>query len=135
MKTGLQVLKDIWSLINIQEVTAAISGGIYQIKAPLNSDLVNIVIGLQGVDNEQLQQATVNVNVHVPNMKSDTTMPDLVNIDRICDLLMPLLDSQFRKDFSSDVASPAVIYQENDGSHYANIKVNYYSIQEKFKNI
>jgi len=135
MKTGLGVAKDIRSLINLPVITTGLTGKIYQFKRPLNSKLVDIVIGIQGIDNEQFQQGTVNVNVHVPNLISDSTMPDLETLDRLSTLLMPLLDTQYRNDFYTIVASPSVIYQDTDGSHFANIKVDYYSIQEDYKNI
>lgn len=135
MKTGLQVAQDVRSLINLPVVTSAISGKIYPIKRSINSRLVDIVIGIQGLDNEQLQQGTVNVNVFVPNLISDSSMPDLATLDKLSALLSPLLDGQYRQEFHTKVGSPPIVYQDTDGSHFLNIKVDYYSIQTNFKNI
>lgn len=138
MKTGLAVISDVWSLISIPEVTQAITGEIYQFERPDNSALVDIVIGLQGVNNEQIQEATVNVRIHVPlmeNFRTGQMVPDLPTLNRLANLLMPLLDTQFRTSFHTDVDNPAMIYKDTDGSYFATIKVNYYSIQTNFKNI
>lgn len=137
MKTGLQVAQDINSLIDLPVVTSAISGKIYQGARPLNSKLIDIAIGIQGINNEWLQEGTVNVNIYAPNLSfnSDSTRPNLPVFDRLSTILCPLLDSQYKDSFYTIVASPAVIYKDTDVSHFVNIKVDYYSIQDDFKNI
>lgn len=138
MKTGPEVVIDIRSLINVPAVTTGITGEIYQFERPADSKLIDIVIGLQGLDNEAFQQATVNVNIYVPliiSVKTGKPVPDLPNLNRLSKLLPPLLDTQFRDTFHTDVDNPAMIYKDTDGSYFANIKVNYYSIQTNFKNL
>lgn len=134
MKTGLQAARDVRSLINVQEIKSIISGDIYTIARPLNSKLLDLVVGIQGLDNEQIQQGTINVNAYAPNMISDTSMPDLASFDKLSVLLPQLLDGQYREDFYTKVQSSPIVYTDTDGSHFLNIKVDYYSIQTNFKN-
>lgn len=135
MKTGIEVILDVRSLISISDVTSAITGKIYEVRRPTNSKLIDIVIGVQGVDNNWMQQALLNVNINVPNLASDSTMPDLRNLNNISKLLVPLLDGQNKSDFYTKVDAPAIIYQDTDGTFYANIKVKYFSVQTNHKNI
>lgn len=132
MKTATEVVLDVYALANVPEVTNAITGEVCQFFRPNDSVKQDIVIGILGVDNEWMQQATVNVKIHVPNLKDG--QGDLASLDMIAGIVIPLLDSQYRDSFYTMV-SETFLRQDTDGTWFYRIVVDYYSIQENFKNI
>lgn len=143
MKSGIEVSQDVRSLINIPEVLNNITGKIYlQVLPSTNS--VNIVVACLAVTNQQLQNATVNVNIHSPMLsvdvegsspKRNTQVPDLKTFERVASLILPYLDSQWKDEFNTYVESPGVPIRDTDGSYFFNIRVRYRSFQSNYKNI
>ncbi|MFC4213483.1 hypothetical protein ACFOWA_19980 [Pedobacter lithocola] len=143
MKTGLEVVRDIRSLMNIPEITNNISGKIYDFWLPQNATGENVAISVLAIDNEKIQSSFVNVNIYAPNLKInlvnntgiDNTQPNLLRFDFLANLIIPFLDSQFKYDFHTWVDSPPIPMRNTDGGWFLNIKVNYQHIQNNFKNI
>lgn len=140
MKTATEVLIDIWTLLNVTELTSEITGDIYKVSRPSKSDKIDLVIGLLGVDNEYMQQGTVNVKIHVPNLKvtidgmEDSTMPDLEKINSLNAIACQLLDTQWRDTFHTEV-NETLLRQDPDGNWFSRIVVDYYSLQTNYQNI
>lgn len=141
MKTAIQMVQDVHSVINVTQVTSIISGSIYLYERPKNSDKLDVVINSLLLTADQIQAGVVNVNTHAPNLKGsingnvDTTMPDIAKMIEIGNVLANLLADVNGFDFKLSVSFPGLPIKDVDGSWFLNIRVNYISIQQKFTNI
>ena len=133
MKDSFDLTGDIISLIDYPAIKSMITGGIYADDRPDNSQLIDIVVNSLGVTNRQFQKGSGNVNVHVPNLPSGRK--DSVRLRSISKALKPYLDAQFRDTFHTDIDDGGALLQDTDGSWFYNIPINYYSLQENFKNL
>jgi hypothetical protein len=133
MKDSFDVVADVRSLINVPAVTSLLTGKVYADNRLGNSDQSDIVVNCFGVTNRWQQQSIVNVNVYVPVLESGNT--DKITFRNIVKVLLPLLDHQNRDTFQTDVDDGGSFITDPDGKEFYNIPVNYYSIQEKFKNV
>ena len=78
-KTGSEVENDITGIIASSALKTAIGGNIYKEgQRPLNSKDEDIVISFLTGQDGQKQTGVVNVNIYVPNIKSDRRTGELV---------------------------------------------------------
>lgn len=137
MKTGNQSVDDVYGML----VGLVISGQIYKYKRPLNSKKVDIVVNSLTLSTQPLQQGIVNINIHSPNMKNvqiegqpDSEFPDSETLNRIAADIIPLVDVQWKDTFHTDIDTAPNMLQDSDGTWYINIRLNYYSVINDFKN-
>jgi hypothetical protein len=140
MKDVFDINNDIRSLVDVAEVQGILDGGIWTMQMPDNHKKTAVVINTLTGTNDQIQQAVVNVRIHTPNIqvwieKQYSSIPDQRTLKKVSDLLIPLLDSKYMPSFWTEVVKPAYLFKDNDGSHFTLIQVNYYSIQDHYKNI
>jgi hypothetical protein len=120
-------------LKNDATVTGAISGKVYKNNRPVNSNLVDIVIGSLPMPNEQLQRSVANVNVHAPNLKlnlngvEDNSQPDRVKLKQVTSLVITSLKDNVFPDYYFDVQQQNMFASEDSDEHYSNIRVNFFS--------
>ena len=143
MKTGLEMVDDVYSLINKPEVKALINGMIAKHRRPKASKRKDIVVGSLALSAFQLQQGITNVNIHIPNLKgwdtldgiADDQQPDSATFKAITSVIVPLLDAQYKETFHTAVMDAPNLGQDSDGTWYMNIRVNYYAVINNFKNL
>ena len=142
MKTGLEMVDDVYSLINKPEVKALIDGVVIKHRRPKGSKKKDIVVGSLALSAFQLQQGVTNVNIHIPNLTNvkfgdvvDDQQPDSVTFKAIVRVVRPLLDTQYRETFYTAVMDAPNLGQDSDGTWYMNIRVNYYAVINNFKNL
>jgi hypothetical protein len=134
MKDSFDVVADVRSLINVPAITVLLTGQVYPDNRPGDSNKSDIVVNCFGVTNRWQQQGIVNVNVYVPVLEQSGNT-DKITFRNIVKVLLPLLDHQNRSTFRTDVDDGGSFITDPDGKEFYNIPVNYYSIQEKFKNV
>lgn len=142
MKTGNQSVDDVFDLLDVVEFNSLIDGSGYKYHKPLNSKKVNYVVNSLTLSVTSLQAGVVNVNIHAPNLPpvkvegvSDTQFPDSVKLGDLANAVVQLLDCQWKETFHTDVDTAPNMLQDSDGTWYINIRVNYYSVINDFKNI
>ena len=142
MKTGNQSVDDVFSLLDVPLLKGLIDGDIYKYHKPLNSKRTNVIVNSLTLNTQPLQEGIVNVNIHAPNLKPVTTdgvpdsgFPDSVKLGSLALVATSLLDTQFKDNFHTDIDTAPSMLQDSDGSWYINIRVNYYSVINDFKNI
>lgn len=140
MKTGGDSINDVMELL--APMKTMINGAIYKYHKPLNSKKVNIIIGSLTLTNATLQSGIVNVNIHAPNLPpvntdgvTDANFPNSPLLESLSKSAIELLDAQWKDDFHTDIDTLPNLNQDNDGTWYINIRVNYYSSITEFKNI
>lgn len=68
--TDIDIKDELYAWINASELASKVSGKVYKDQRPLNSDKEDIIIAIIARDaGYQMQEATVNVNIYVPDVK------------------------------------------------------------------
>lgn len=133
MKDSFDVTADVISLFNVPAIKAMITGEIYADDRPDGSALIDIVVNCFGITNNAIQKSSPNVNIYAPNLLSGGK--DSIKLRAIAKAIIPLLDTQFKDTFHTDVEDAGSLIRDPDGGWFYNIPVNYYSIQTNFKNL
>jgi len=133
MKDAFDVVADVISLIDVPAVRSLLTGSIHADNRPDGSKLIDVVVNCFGTTNNWQQKSTPNINIYVPNLPSGKK--DSIKLRVIAKAVLPLVESQYRETFQTDVDNSGNSIQDPDGNWFYNIPVNYYSIQEKFKNV
>jgi hypothetical protein len=130
MKSTFKVVDIIYGVLsNDADLIATITGSVYK-KRPVNSRLEDIDVACLPINNEQIQQAVVNVNAHVQNLTivvngiQDTTQPDTKRLKLITEKAIRLLDDKYIDDYWFTVQQQNIFSEDKE--HYSNIRVNFY---------
>ncbi len=133
-KTTFDLVDTIYNVLsNNAGLTSVISGVVCK-KRLLNSRKEDVVIGSLPVNNDQIQQAVLNINVHVPNLKmtiegkQDNTQPDTARLKLITGIVWQAIDDKFYADHWFYVQQQNLFEEELTNNHYSNIRVNFFSI-------
>jgi hypothetical protein len=143
MKDSLDMVTDVRSLINVQAIIDMLGEGkIYPHTRPAGrKDKMDIVVNALGVNNDAYQTGTANINLYAPAIKATQDagnlqyLPDYFKLNALLKAVSPLVESQFRDTFHTDVSDPGTPLTDADGSAFVSIQLNYYSIQNNYKNI
>ncbi len=141
MKTGLDMVQEMFNYLNVPDITSVITGELYMLVRPQNSNVEDIVINALALTGSQLQQGVINVNIHVPNLsvkingKPDQTQPDLDRLQKIAKLVVEKLKDYNGDDHRFSAQTGGIPYKDEDNTHFFNIRVNYYAFQNNFVNI
>lgn len=135
MKTALDIIQDLRKLL--LPIEPQLSGGkIRQYYRVMNSKSNDVVINVQGADDEPMQFAIVNINIHTANTSlpitggTDNTNPNLAVFNTLVQLIMPMVKLHVESTFKIRLRKDVGLIRDNDGSWYYNIQLNYYSMQE-----
>lgn len=130
---GIDIVMQIWRLLNVPQVTALLNGGdIWQHNRPRNSKFTDIVISIPEYNSSALNTGFIDVNLHTPNqlldilhkdgvLLEDNTFPDLPVFKPLLDAVLPLLVST--SDFSLTTKIVGVPIRDKDGEWYVNIRI------------
>ena len=94
MISTLEIIDKLYLVLNVPDVKAVITGVVCKSKRPLNSKLIDVVIGSLPTNNLQLQTAVINVNIHMPNLSlkigttQDNTQPDFAKLRNISTIVI-----------------------------------------------
>lgn len=134
MRSTLKAVDILYQILKLtSSITSAISGKVYKDRRPDNSDKEDIVVNSLPINFEQVQQAVLNVNIHVPNLKlningvQDNSQPDRVRLDTITDLVMTAVKDHVGSDYWFFIQQQNVFPSENFMEHYSNIRIDFYS--------
>jgi hypothetical protein len=140
MKTGFDAVGDVFSLLNVPILKAAITGKVYQFSRLANSDKIDVVIGSLTITNEPIQTGIINVRIHAPNQNLNlgggySDYPDMTVFNSILNIIRPLLNDQFKDTFNTEIINPGTLMKNTDGTWFMHIQLNYGSYNKNFKNI
>lgn len=148
MKDCFDVIQDVKSLINVPAITGQLTGAIWSDERPNSrSTKSDIVVNSNSITNTQIQVGRASIAVYWPNMKVAeknavvggpdviSSMADQVNLYRMGRLILPLVETQSKSTFSTEVEDPGTVIKDADGSYFLNIRLVYRSVQENYKNI
>lgn len=134
MKTVIDLVDDIYLLLNVNSVTSLIDGEVYSDGRPDGSRKQDISINSLPVTGAQLQKAVINVNVHAPNLRltindqPDNSQPNREKLKEVSDVVLPILKDAIINNMVTEVQSITMIKEEQLKEHYLNIRVGINSI-------
>ena len=84
--TDIDIKDELWNWISGSSLDSAVSGGVYKDQRPVNSVLEDIVIAVVGRDaDRQMQEAAVNVNVYVPDVRrKNDAIENTIRLRSLC---------------------------------------------------
>lgn len=136
------MVKDGFSLLNVDAINNIISGDVYMFERPKNSAVQDIVLNTLALTGVQLQAGVFNVNIHSPNVKgvviageTDNTLPDIAFFDAACTAVVEILKDYNGFDYYLSVDTPGIPIRDTDGTWFVNIRVAYYAVQTNYTNI
>jgi hypothetical protein len=133
MKTTFDMVDIVWQRLNGSQLKTEISGGVYK-KRPTGSQVEDVVINCLPVNNEDLQQAVLNVNIHVPNITiqangvQDSSQPNTERLQELAALAIETLSDVWVGDCNYDVQQQGMIEDPEAGDHYVNIRLEFFNI-------
>lgn len=142
MKTGIQMVKEGRTLINVNDVTTLLTGNIYLFERPKNSTKIDIVVNSIVLTNEQLQQGVFNYNIHAPNKADvvvddvqDNSQPDVETLEAVTNAVMAIVADYVGEDFRISAQTTGLPIRDVDNTWYVNIRANYSTFQPNYSNI
>ncbi len=134
MKSVLNFVDEVYSLIRKPEIVALLDGGaIYKYTRPDNSRKVDIVVNSLPASGDQLQDSSVNVNIHVPNLvldienNIDNSQPNQLKIKEVSEALIPLLKDSYVNGSDIVIQSTMLMLEQQFNEHFLNIRLQIYS--------
>lgn len=130
MRTTLEVTARFYSLINVTAFTSVISGGVYKDVRPADSVLEDIVINCLPITGDQFQQATVNVNIYVPDISVQIggvaqKMPDHKRLNTLAALAAAQLERYSGTEEIFKIAWQSLVKEPVTNQHYINLRIDY----------
>jgi hypothetical protein len=132
MRTNIDALNIVWSVLNGSPLKSAIDGKIYKSSRPLNSDKEDVVINALPISPGIPQRCIVNVNIYTRNLslniggQPDNTMPDIVRMNTLAGLAIAALDEVSGDQYYFFVEQQATIKEPELFQHYINIRTEFF---------
>lgn len=125
MKSDAEIKSIFYSLLSRSKLSETISGKVYKIPRPKNSDKEDITINILDGSNGQFQEAVVNVNIYVPDAQyeDDAFDADEIRIRELSDLSIELLDGYATGKYRMNIEKQPVFKVEGVNQHCINNRV------------
>lgn len=135
MRTNIEVIDLIYQILKPLE--EGLSGGIYKIQRPANSNKEDIVINSLILASGDIQKGTFNINIHVPDLlirfKNQTqNQPDLKRLKELNKLVKSKIDEIYNKDYNLFVLWENTLKDIDAKNHYINIRIQFISYKAYF---
>ena len=133
MKSTLDIVDDIWKVLDVSPLKDEITGSIYKHTRPAGSLLEDVVINTLPITGNQIQEAVANVNIHVPDIEVNVNsvidkQPNHLRLKALCFIALTSLSDNWDGDYNFDVQQQTLLKDENGGDHYINIRIDFYNI-------
>lgn len=127
-KTGLQVEKDIFSIVKASALASAVSGGVYRDGTrPFNSDKEDIVVAFMTGLAGQIESGTVTVTIHVPDMESGgRKMKNISRLNTLEALADTMVEEQKGGEYRMSLGNTIQSFKsEGIDWHFIDVKIKY----------
>jgi hypothetical protein len=106
----------------------AVTGDVYKMQRPQNSDLEDIVIHCLALDNDVLQKGILVVNIHVQDVDTGAQgmQPAFGRLTELEELALADLEDVWTDTYNFDVQQPSILKDDNGNSHFINIRIEFY---------
>jgi len=135
MTTPIDLLTLLYQrLQNDTALTGALSGDIYLLSRPAESDREDVVINSLPMTGTRIQLASANVNLYVPdlrvkrtdrgNAQRDERVANLTRLDALTKLVVPLIRDHATQTYALTLGNMVLIQEVETNSHYVNLRVD-----------
>lgn len=130
MKNVLQVIDEVYQVIKVSQLKTEITGNLYKLIRPDNSTEEDVVINSLPISGDQIQLATINVNIYVPDKQvkisgKDQQIPDYVRLNTLTELATNTLQEHYAGESAFYISLQQVYREESIKYHYSNIRIEY----------
>lgn len=126
MFTTLEQTTEIWKLLNASSLKTSISGGVYKNWRPDNSEVEDVVVNGIIIDNEQIQTGIGNVNIHVPDVLTNSGLqPDAGRLEVLAKEAVSILKEGFNKKYTFFIENQGAFKDESAKSWFINIRFRF----------
>ena len=104
-------------------------GGLFKYQRPEGSRSEDVVINSLPVNRTQLQRGIINVNIFVPNMTSDSSLPNLKRLKELAELMEQSFLGEVwsvNGDYNFEIEADNLMPDENN-QHYLNFRIEFRS--------
>lgn len=138
IKTSIDIIQDVIGVLGLFDVAsnAGITGDVRMQNRRLDSSLEDIVVNVSHASANQTGNSYGNINIHVPNLKNqtsenptvtDNTQPDIARMKAISEKVIEAIEDYRGEDF--------FIYLEEAGEIVPNGKGWFYNISFRYTTI
>lgn len=137
MRTNIDVLDLIFK--TIQSLQACLTGGIYKLQRPANSNKEDIVINSLILSTGDIQKGTYNLNIHVPDLiikykNQIQNQPNLKRLNKLNELVRNKIDEIYNEDYNLYIVWENTLKDvDTANNHYINIRIQFISYKAYFK--
>lgn len=138
--TSIEVVNMLYQYISHSEIYSDVNrpnGKLCKFEQPLNSILENVVINGLSMIKDNIDEAVLNVNIYVPNLKLPDNLADRSQPDTGRLLVLSKLGNKAFKDgdeiwddageYCFKYQQDTVMPDENNLQHYLNFRIEFYS--------
>lgn len=130
MKTTLDIIDILYDQLKDSALKTAVSGGIYKNERPDDSTKEDVVINCLPVSGSQLQYATPNVNIYVPDLQIKIAgkpqyKPDFPRLKTLAGLASQLLRKVATPEYSYEIAFQGELREEATNQRFINIRLEF----------
>ena len=120
--TDIDIKDDLYLWVSDSDLAGMVSGSVYKDSRPLNSALEDITISVIARDaGSQMQEATVNVNIYVPDIRRGReTVEDSARLRVLCSAAAGLFEYRHTGDCIVSLASQEVFKANGIDWHVIN---------------
>lgn len=125
MRSEAEIKDILYTLLKRSELSGKISGKIYKIPRPTNSQGEDVTINILDGNNGQFQEAVVNVNLYLPDIQFEVNSfaADEKRIRELSDLFIRVLDGYTDGEFRLRIEKQPVFKVEGENQHCINNRV------------
>lgn len=138
MASGIDIVSRMYQMLHTPELITALGGEyLWQHNWPQNSDKTEVCISIPTTDAYESDLKFIDIDIRTPNLGTDgkddyhpfpgkpqdNTFPDLYELKRITDIVLPLIVTQ--GDFYVVTRIPGVPRRDSDGRWIVNIRVEF----------
>lgn len=125
MKTSLDVLSNLYQLLNVTALTSLISGKVYIGDPPDGSKLQDVCVNILNNTSEYLQTGYVNVNIYAKS--SSLGRPKLSEFQPIVNKVVELLEDASSGYYFFQIEDDKGFFrdQNRDGTFFYNIRLEF----------
>ncbi|MBO0947283.1 hypothetical protein [Fibrella forsythiae] len=129
-KTPLDVLTILSQRLKNSDLEEAITGKVRKLKRPAKSKLEDVVINTIAVSPNQIQLATANVNIYVPDLliqeeEGSQSEANLIRLKELGQLAIELLEGVYTQAYCYTLGKQYIVEEPLTNSHYLNIRVEF----------
>lgn len=128
MKSSIDILSNLYQLLNVTAVTDVISGDIYIGDIPDGNQLENISIQTLTNSNQYLQSGFINLNIYLKEIESGRA--NLAKFKQLINIIIPLVKDTQTDEVYFQIDDDKGIFkdQDRDSMYFYNLKLTFQTL-------